>query len=302
MNTITFRLLEVFQHVVDAGSVTAASNALSLSQPTVSLQLKKLSKIVGMPLLEYVHGKATMTTAGEAVYCCAQEVLSSQRKLNSQVHAIQGLEVGTLKLAVVTSAKYIIPPLLTPYCQAHPNIDIHFTVGNRDRIANRLRHNKDDLYIFSYPPASDELQCLPIAQNRLQVIAPPDYTGPEHCSLAALASCKFLLREAGSGTRRAIEEYCVKHDIELSRTMIVESNEAIRLAVASGLGLAILSEHTLAHGPDEQVKVLNVNDFPLRNQWQAVTVKSRPMSLATRAFLDQLTPGPATITGGMNVQ
>ncbi|WP_414829583.1 LysR family transcriptional regulator [Alteromonas sp. H39] len=289
MNAITFRLLEVFQHVVDTGSVTAASVELGLSQPTVSLQLKKLSSIVGMPLLEYRQGKATMTDAGIAVYRCAQEVLTSQQKLNSQIQALQGLEVGSLKLAVVTTAKYIIPPLLSPFCKAHPNIDVRFTVGNREKIVDRLARNQDDLYIFSLPPSNPELACTPFKENRLQVIAPPDYDGPDDCDLKALQSKKFLLRETGSGTRRAVDDFCHKHDFHFDNVMVIESNEAIRLAVSSGLGLAIVSEHTLAQVPKETVRVLKVEGFPLITHWQAVTITSRPLSLASKAFLESLT-------------
>lgn len=288
MNSLTFRLLEVYQQVVDSGSVTAASVALSLSQPTVSLQLKKLSTIMGMPLLEHVHGQIRMTQAGQAVYNCAQEVLSSQAKLNSQVQALQGVEIGSLKLSVVTTAKYIIPPLLSPFCKAHPNIDVSFKVGNRAQIIDRMRNNKDDLYVFSQPPKDDTIECVPFMKNNLVVIAPADYTGPDNCHLRDLVKQKFLLREEGSGTRRLMQDYCDRQDISFPHSMIIESNEAIRLAVASGLGLAILSEHVLNQSNADEVKILNIKDFPLQSSWQAVTISQRPISLAAQAFRDSL--------------
>lgn len=288
MNSLTFRLLEVFQHVVDSGSVTAASAALSLSQPTVSLQLKKLSSIVGLPLIEHSQGQIELTEAGKAVYQCAQEVLSSQDKLNSHIRALQGVEVGSLKLAVVTTAKYVLPPLLSPFCQSHPNIDVRFTVGNRAHILDRLNHNRDDLYIFSLPPSDPIYEAVPFTSNRLVVIAPNHYDGPDNCTLKDLAHQKFLLREQGSGTRRALQDYCDEKNIEFDNAMVIESNEAIRLAVASGLGLAILSEHTLAQAAPNSVKVLNVVDFPLITHWHVVTVKQRPISLAAQAFRESL--------------
>ncbi|MEG3767437.1 LysR substrate-binding domain-containing protein [Alteromonas sp. 14N.309.X.WAT.G.H12] len=284
MQSVTFRLLEVFQSIVDNGSITAASTALSLSQPTVSLQLKKLTSVVGMPLFVQTYGQLTLTEAGEAVYQCAQEVLGSHSRLESQIQALQGVEVGILKIAVVTTAKYVIPPILSPFCQQHPNIDVRFTVGNRATIIDRLQHNQDDIYIFSQPPVDDSLQCTPFMQNKLVVIAPKDFDGPDNCNLQTLSQYKFLLREFGSGTRRAIQEYCDDNGITFNNPMIIESNEAIRLAVTSGLGLAILSEHTLAQTPTDGVKILNVTDFPLVNHWQAVTVKHRQISLAAQAF------------------
>ena len=128
MNSLTFRLLEVYQQVVDSGSITAASSALGLSQPTVSLQLKKLSSLFNMVLLEQKHGRLEMTEAGKALYQCAQEVLSSQARLNSYMQALQGMEVGSLKVAVVTTAKYVIPPLLASFCDEHPGIDVTLKV------------------------------------------------------------------------------------------------------------------------------------------------------------------------------
>lgn len=288
MNSLTFRLLEVYQQVIECGSVTGASAALSLSQPTVSLQLKKLTSIVDMPLIEHSQGQIKMTEAGRAVYQCAQEVLSSQSKLTSQIQALRGLEIGSLKIAVVTTAKYVIPPILSKFCEAHPNIDVRFTVGNREQIVSRLNENRDDLYVFSQPPASDDLETKPFLDNNLVVIAPANYTGPNYCNLSDLKDQKFLMRETGSGTRKAIDQYCSDHDLSLSPYMIIESNEAIRLAVESGLGLSILSQHTLQHSVDNGLQILNVNGFPLRTEWQAVYSKHRPQSLAAKAFVEAL--------------
>lgn len=284
MNSLTFRLLQVYQQVVDSGSITAASTALSLSQPTVSLQLKKLSSLFNMTLLEQQHGRLNMTDAGKAVYQCAQEVLSSQARLNSYIQALQGMEVGSLKIAVVTTAKYIIPELLGKFCEEHPGIDITLKVGNRAQIIDRLKSNQDDIYIFSQPPNDLPIQSKPFLLNRLSVIAPPNFKGPNNCRLNDLANNKFLLRERGSGTRKMVDDYCMTHQVNLSKTMVIESNEAIKLSVTTGLGLAIVSEQTLTHMPIGDVKILNVEDFPLHSYWQAITLDSRPESLATSAF------------------
>ncbi len=284
MNSLTFRLLQVYQQVVDSGSITAASTTLGLSQPTVSLQLKKLSSLFDMVLLEQQHGRLHMTEAGKAVYQCAQEVLTSQARLNSYIQALQGMEVGTLKIAVVTTAKYVIPPLLADFCNEHPGIEVTLKVGNRAQIIERLKNNQDDIYIFSQPPEDMPITAEAFLLNKLSVIAPHSYGGPDNCSLAGLSNQRVLLREPGSGTRKLVDEYCRLHSIEFGQPMVIESNEAIRLAVATGLGIAIISEHTLAHTPTDDVKLLNIEGFPLHNHWQAVTLNSRPESLAASGF------------------
>lgn len=282
---LTFRLLEVYRQVIDSGSVTVASNVLNLSQPTVSLQLKKLSSEVGLQLIEAQHGKLYMTEAGKAVYQCAQEVAASQQKLSAQVQAINGIEKGRLSIVVVTTAKYVIPPVLSQFCKLHEGLDIFFQVRNRAQVIERLENNQDDIYIFSHPPEGDKFNRQRFMSNRLQVIAPEDYDGPNHCKLSELNDMRFLVREEGSGTRMAIERYCHKKSVVLPKTMLVESNEAIKLSVKSGLGLAILSEHTLDQGGDQGIKVLSIDDFPINSFWYAVTSVDRPKNLACEAFL-----------------
>lgn len=282
---LTFRLLQVYRQVVDSGSITAASDQLALSQPTVSLQLKKLSKELDVSLFEIHHGKMLLTEAGKALYRCAQEVLSSQQKLHTQIEALRGVEVGTLKIAVVTTAKYVVPPLLADFVRSHPKLDIELKIGNRAQIIERLRQNMDDLYIFSHPPRDLNITCQPFDRNIISVIAPASYEGRDNCSLTEINDERFLMREQGSGTQLTIQQYCDRHQVELKNTMLVESNEAIKISVASGLGLAILSEHTLAQFDDTQIKRLNIKDFPLHAYWQAVTSNSRPKSLVCDAFL-----------------
>ncbi|GAB5382327.1 MAG: LysR family transcriptional regulator [Aliiglaciecola sp.] len=285
---LTFRLLEVYRQVVDSGSITAASNTLSLSQPTVSLQLKKLSAEVGSQLIESQHGRLYMTEAGKAVYQCAQEIAAAQHKLNAQVEAIKGIEKGRLSIVVVTTAKYVIPPVLAEFCKLHEGLDILFQVRNRAQVIERLENNQDDIYIFSHPPEGDTYHKQEFMSNRLQVIAPNSYDGPDHCTLNDLKDKRFLMREVGSGTRMTIEQYCQQNQLTLTNTMLVESNEAIKLSVKSGLGLAILSEHTLAQGGDQGIKALEIEDFPIHSHWYAVTAIDRPKNLACEAFLSFL--------------
>jgi DNA-binding transcriptional LysR family regulator len=288
MSMLTFRLLQVFRQIIDSGSVTAASEQLGLSQPTVSVQLKKISTEVGMPLVELSQGKMLLTEAGNAVYKCAQEVLSSEHRLITQVQALKGIETGLLKIAVVTTAKYVIPPILSRFCKAHPGVEVSFNIGNRAQIVERLKNNMDDLYIFSHPPKDASISTRAFQSNNLFVVAPNDYQGPDHCHLRDIAHNKFLQREMGSGTCYAIQKYCEKVGVVFSNTMTIESNEAIRISVAEGLGLAILSEHTLAQSHSGGIKILDIQDFPLQNFWHAVTNPNRPKSLVCEAFMQYL--------------
>jgi DNA-binding transcriptional LysR family regulator len=288
MNTVTFRLLEVFKCVVETGSITAASTHLRLSQPTVSLQLKKLSEIYGITLLETHHGSIALTDAGRAVYACATSVMESQRNLKNHIQALKGQKAGTFKVAVVSTAKYLIPHILKTFCKEYPDIYVQVKVGNTEQIENRITEQQDDLYIIAKVPEDQDVDVTPFMQNPLKIVAPLDYAGPNHCHLSALQHQTFLLREQGSNTYNMLKEYCEQNNVSLDDVMIIESNEAIQLAVHSGIGLSVLSQHTLSQTDKHQVQELNIIDFPLINQWHAVSLKSRPSNGVLTAFKQHL--------------
>ena len=288
MNNVTFRLLEVFKCVVESGSITAASTALSLSQPTVSLQLKKLSEIYGITLLETHHGSIALTDAGRAVYQCATSVMESQRSLQNHIHALKGQKAGTFKVAVVSTAKYLVPQILKTFCKEYPDVYVQVKVGNSSQIEARMSEQQDDLYIVANVPENLEVEVTPFMQNRLKVVASPEYSGPNHCHLSALAEQTFLLREEGSNTFTTFNRYCEQNNVLLKDVLVIESNEAIQLAVHSGIGISVLSEHTIAQTDKHRVQELNIIDFPLVSHWHAVSVMNRPSNGVLTAFKSHL--------------
>lgn len=288
MNSITFRLLQVYKQVVESGSITGASAKLSLSQPTVSLQLKKLSEIYDMTLIETHHGTINLTDAGKAVYQSALTILQTQSELDAHILALKGQSKGAFKLAVVTTAKYLIPKILKSFCLEHPGINIQVKVGNSQQILERAQQQQDDMYILSDVPEFLDVDAHKFMPNKLHVVASTDFEGPNHCHLSVLQEYKFLVREHGSGTHNALQSYCIQNNISLSNIMLIESNEAIQAAVAEGIGLAVLSEHTVNQSTTNKVKALNVIDFPIVNDWHAVTLNKRPKSEVSDAFREHL--------------
>lgn len=154
MRHSTLRQLEVFEAIARLGSFTRAAEELYLTQPTVSMQIKKLSDAVGLPLLEHVGKKVYLTDAGRAVHAFAREIFDHFSRLEMTIADMKGLKKGTLRLAVVTTAKYFAPRLLGPFCQQHPGIEVSLKVSNRERVLERLAENQDDLYILGQPRRS----------------------------------------------------------------------------------------------------------------------------------------------------
>ncbi len=287
---LTFRQLETFATVARLGSFSRAAHALHLTQPAVSIQIRQIADIVGLPVFEQIGRDIRLTAAGQELLQTARELDDSWNRFESAVDAIKGLKKGRLRVALVTTAKHFLPRMLGAFCQRYPEIDIELEVANRSRIVERLRANEDDLYIMSFPPDELDVVATPFLDNPLVVVAPASYTlPPGPLGLAELAPFPFLMRETGSGTRKAVDRHLARCGLTLKVKLALGSNEAIRDLVASGMGLAILSRHVLGEHPEhEGLRILNVAGFPLQQPWSAVHLRHKVLSLPAQAFKEEL--------------
>lgn len=289
---VTLRQLQVFAKVAETGSFTRASEQLFLTQPAVSQQIRLLTESIGEPLLEIMGRKIHLTRAGQELLRTAQAMSMQWQQFEEEICAERGLQHGTLKLAVVSTAKYFFPRVLGQFCQRYPGIDVRLEVVNRDRIIERIAANLDDLYVMSKPPENFDLVQEPFLNNPLVPIAAIHHplASASHLTLSDLCQERFIMREQGSGTRIAIEQYLMEQGQSLNVRMELGSNEAIKQMVASGLGLSILSRHTLHRIPveDDEVTILPVQGFPLQSQWQLVYLQQKKLSRASLAFLEEM--------------
>ncbi len=291
MRHSTLRQLEVFEAIARLGSFTRAAEELYLTQPTVSMQIKKLTGAVGLPLFEQVGKKIFLTEAGRELHKTSLEIFEHFARFEMLVADMKGLKKGMLRLAVVTTAKYFAPRLLGPFCQRHPGVEVSLKVSNRERILERLAGNQDDLWILGQPPEELEAVAEPFLENPLVVLAPINHplVGKKSIPLARLAEEPFLLREPGSGTRMAAERLFTSHGLKLKVRMELGSNEAIKQAIVGGLGVSVLSRHTLAlDAPMGQLAILDVVEFPIERHWYVVYPSGKQLSVVARAFLDYL--------------
>jgi DNA-binding transcriptional LysR family regulator len=295
MKHSTLRQLEVFATIARLGSFTRAAEELFLTQPTISMQIRKLTDAVGVPLFEQVGKKIFLTDAGRELNSTCREIFAQLERFEMFVSDLKGLARGSLRLSVVTTAKYFIPRLLGSFCQLHPGIDVSLKVSNRERILERLAANEDDLYILGQPPEELDAQAEPFLQNPLVVLAPAGHplAGKKKISLARLAKEPFLLREPGSGTRGATERLFAAHGLKLNIRMELGSNEAIKQAIVGGLGVSVLSRHTLVmDAPARQIAILDVEGFPIERDWYVVYPSGKQLSVVARAFLMHLRQVP----------
>jgi DNA-binding transcriptional LysR family regulator len=287
----TFRQLEVFAAIARLGSFTQAADELFLTQPTVSMQIKKLTDAIGLPLFEQMGKRVFLTDTGRELYATCREMFERLAQFEMTVADLKGLKQGRLRLAVVTTAKYFAPRLLGAFCQQYPGIDVELKVSNRERILERLRDNVDDLYVLGQPPEDLDVECQPFLENPLVVIAPVHHplTRERRIPLARVAQEPFIVRERGSGTRAAAERLFEEHGLTPTVRMELGSNEAIKQAIVGGLGLSVLSRHTLAlDAAMGQLAILDVEHFPIRRYWYTVYPRGKQLSVVARTFLDYL--------------
>lgn len=288
---VTLRQLQIFEAVARHEHFTRAAEELHLTQPSVSIQMRQLSEAVGLPLFEQFGRRVRLTDVGRELYLTCREMNDAWTRFEATCSDYKGVRRGRLKMAMVTTAKYIIPRMLGPFCEHYPGIDVEMSLLNRDQVLDRLNDNLDELYVMSMPPADSNLEVVPFLPNPLVVVAPTSFHSAESAalSLADLRAERFIMREDGSGTRMAVNEYLERHRLSLSVRMTLGSNEAIKQAVAGGMGLSILSRHVLGHAPGQEgLKELAVKDFPLERAWYVLFRKERRLSLIAKTFLEYL--------------
>lgn len=288
---VTFRQLRLFRALADTGSVTAAARAMHVTQPTASMQLREIAQAVGLPLYELVGRRVRLTEVGEQLARTAREIDQAWEAFGQGVDAIKGLSRGRLRVSVVSTAKYFMPRLLGAFCRRHPAIEVALEVLNRDGVVQRLREHRDDLYIMSMPPADLELVDEVFMPNPLVVIAPAadPLARRTGVPLKDLAQRRFVLREKGSGTRMACDAHFGRMRFRPDVRLELGSNEAVREAVAGGLGVGIVSSHALRGGRRaDGVAVLDVQGFPLPSVWHLVHPAGARLSPLAQAFREHL--------------
>jgi len=288
---VSLRQMQIFEAVVRLKGYTRAAEELHLSQPTISMQVKKLSETIGYPLLEKVANHLHTTAVGNEVYASAQNILGNMVSLGESTAELEGVVQGPLRIAVITTAKYFMPHLLGAFITQYPAVKPILKVTNRSRVLERLKSNEDDLLIMGQVPVELAVEAHPFIDNELVVVASPRHplTQNTTISLEQLSKERFLVRETGSGTRLAIDRLFAEQGLKVQPYMELGSSEAIKQAVMAGLGVSVLSRHNLRlELAGNHIAILDVEGFPLFYRWYAVHLKGKKLSLVSRTFLSFL--------------
>jgi DNA-binding transcriptional LysR family regulator len=284
---LTLRQLEVFEAVARHLSFTRAAEELYLTQPAVSMQVKQLEGAVGLALYEQLGKKIHLTEAGRAMHRYSRTIAEQLREAQQLIEELKGIEGGRLRITVATTVNYFATRLLSTFCQRYKGVRVSLDVTNREHLLRQLEANETDIALMGQPPGDLDAVAEPFMDNPLVVIAAPNHAlaRERRIPLKRLQQETFLMRERGSGTRMAMERFLAEHGITPSSGVEMTSNEAIKQSVEAGLGLGIVSAHTLELELEVgRLKVLDVESFPIMRRWYVVYRKGKRLSAAATAF------------------
>ena len=288
---LTIRQLRALSAVHAAGTITSAASRLNLTQPAVTLQLRNLQSLAGLPLIQRTGDGMALTDAGNHVLALVERIELALFDCEQSLDMISGRTGGRVSIGAVSTAKYFVPFAIAAFCQRFPKIEVTLKIGNRDDIRNALRGYELDIAVMGQPPPDVEVEMRPLGRHPHVVVAAADHRFARRKSVAVseLASETFITRERGSGTRMLMEQFFQKNGLAPKIGMEMDSNETIKQAVLAGLGIAFISQHTVFHELDERrLFTLKVKGLPVMRQWHAIRRADKILLPPAQAMLDFL--------------
>lgn len=288
LNRLTFRQLQVFRAVYDQQSYSRAAEALGLTQPAVSAQIRQLEHALGQPLFKYAGRTLHVLPAADALARSVQAIFGQLSRLQMTLSEMAGTIHGELDLAAVSTAQYVVPHLLARFRAHYPNVRVRLRVCNRRQALARLAEQRDDLVIMARIPLDRDLVFMPLLDNEMIPLVWPGHPllEAEHPTLEDLARHYVLMREPGSGVRSAFEELAAEQDVRLPHTIELGTNEAVKQGVMAQLGVAVLPRLAVRLEVEAGLlRPLDLPGFPLRHSWCAVHPRERFPTPVTELFL-----------------
>jgi DNA-binding transcriptional LysR family regulator len=287
MQHVSLRQLRVFEAAATCRSFSKAAEMLHLTQPGVSMHIKELEASAGLLLFERVGKRLFVTEAGQELLLRAREIIRSLKDADEALDGLKGLRRGRINLAVVSTAKYFTPRLLARFRNVYPHLEIRLAVSNRNSVIEQLVDNAVDLAIMGRPPESLDIVAEPFARNPHVIIAAPDHPWAARRRITedAVAAETFIVREPGSGTRMAMQEFFAERGLRFNLGMEMSSNETIKQAVMAGMGVSFISRHTIdleLHAG--RLVALDVCGTPVMRQWHVAHLVRKRLSPTARAF------------------
>lgn len=283
----TLHQLQVFIKVVQSKSITKASEALFMSQPAVSIQLKNFQDQFEIPLTEVVGRKLYITEFGLEIYQMAEKIMNEVYAINYKTQIFKGFLSGRLSISIVSTGKYVMPYFLTNFIKQHEHIELFMDVTNKSKVIQSLENNEVDFALVSVMPEDLNLNSVTLLENHLFLVGNTKLAqNIEERNISILNKIPLIYREEGSGTRVSMENFLKKMNLNLKNKMELTSNEAVKQAVMAGLGFSIMPligiKYELQLG---DLKIVHIPYFPIVTEWKLVWLAAKKLSPVSQAFL-----------------
>lgn len=286
----TLRQLQVFESIARNNSFSRAAEELHLTQPTVSMQVKKLVEVLDTPLFEQIGRKVYLTDAGKILYDSADIILKQLSVTEQKINHLKGFSGGSVKLAVISTAQYFVPKVIHEFTQAYPDVTILLRVGNKETLLERIAKNRDDFYLLGQPTEELNVESSQLAVNPLAFLANANHPlVGKKLDISDLSEEPFLMRETGSGIRAQVEKVFDEFEFKPHVKMVLGGNEAIRLGLLQNLGITVASVPTLMEEIGQgKIKILDVKGFPINRHWYLAYPKGKVLSIAAEKLIELL--------------
>ncbi|MDT0688799.1 LysR family transcriptional regulator [Salegentibacter sp. F188] len=284
----TLHQLKIFLTVSRTLSVTRASKELHMSQPAVSMQLRNFQEQFDIPLTEIIGRKIHITDFGKEIATAAEYILKEVEAINMKNFAYQNQLVGRLKIAVVSTGKYVMPYFLSAFMRAHPGVNLSLDVTNKNSVVENLENNEIDFALVSVLPDHLQIESIGLMENKLFLVGGREQELKlAHHSREVFREIPLIYREQGSGTRHVMESFMKQHNLPILKKMELTSNEAVKQAVIAGLGYSVVPiigiKNELRNG---DLEIIPVGGFPIKSNWQIIWMKGKKFSPAASAYLE----------------
>ena len=288
---VSIRQLQIFEAVAKTESFTRAAVSLDMTQPAVSMQMRQLEEFAKAPLFERQGKNAVLTSVGLTLYEHVKKIIVQYQNMEAAMSEIKDVHEGSITISAATTANHFISHMLAGFSQHHENIKFSLDITNRESLVKQLQDYVPDFVVMGEPPATLNLESEVIMPNPLVMIASPDHplANKKKILMREVVTEVLVVREKGSGTRATIERHFEKNGYKFLSSFEMGSNEAVKHAVVAGLGLGIVSLHTIKMELESKnLVVLNVRGLPIMRNWHIVTRKGKHLSPAAKAFREHI--------------
>lgn len=286
----TLHQLQVFSKVVQTKSITKASEELFMTQPAVSIQLKKFQEQFDIPLTEIIKKRLRVTDFGLEIYKMAERILSEVYAINYKTQAYKGLLSGRLSLGVVSTGKYVMPYFLSGFINQHEGVDLVMDVTNKAKVVESLSNGEIDFALVSIVPDRLDVFEEQLMDNVLQFVGNKDFhIHGKKLSKHELEKYALIYREEGSATRKVMENFFEQKNLRARKKIELTSNEAVKQAVMAGLGISIMPligiREEIKH---KKIKTIPVAGLPIKTKWRLIWLKDKHLSPVASEYLRYL--------------